>query len=253
MGIVGASSLGDLLLQSKIISEEQLLEALTVQKRERQKLSTVLLKLKFISEESLTMILSKQYGVPPVNLAATSIDKTALRIVPYDTAKRCQLIPLSYSAGELKLAVADPSNNFAIDHIKFLTGMKLRLYVASESAVMNAIDAHYPSKERADGMTRTASMRQAPGTAQTQSAQTRDLNEGQADVEAKSSFTEDSAFIHEMNYVTDESAVEDKDISDKTFIEEDLSKVIGSALDEITVMPSDQGRAIFISNLPRRC
>jgi type IV pilus assembly protein PilB len=240
MGIVGASSLGDLLLQSKIISEEQLLEALTVQKRERQKLSTVLLKLKFISEESLTMILSKQYGVPPVNLAATSIDKTALRIVPYDTAKRCQLIPLSYSAGELKLAVADPSNNFAIDHIKFLTGMKLRLYVASESAVMNAIDAHYPSKERAEGMTRTASMRQAPGTAQTQVAQARDLNEGQADVEAKSSFTEDSAFIHEMNYVTDESAVEDKDISDKTFIEEDLSKVIGSALDEITVIEDEE-------------
>ena len=166
MGIVGASSLGDLLLQSKLISEEQLLEALAIQKRERQKLSTVLLKLNFISEESLTMILSKQYGVPPVNLAATTIDKTALRIVPYDTAKRCQLIPLSYGAGELKIAIADPSNNFAIDHIKFLTGMKLRLYVASESAVMTAIEANYATKDKSDGMNRPPVGRQA--TAQSQ-------------------------------------------------------------------------------------
>src|ERR1700690_2562470 len=114
MGIVGASSLGDLLLQSKLITEEQLLEALGVQKKERQKLSTVLLKLNFISEESLTMILSKQYGVPPVNLVATTIDKTALKIVPYDTPKKCQLIPLSYSAGELKKGIFVTAQNLDI-------------------------------------------------------------------------------------------------------------------------------------------
>jgi len=241
MGIVGASSLGDLLLQSKLISEEQLLEALNVQKREHKKLSTVLLKLKFISEESLTMILSKQYGVPPVNLAATSIDKTTLRIVPYDTAKRCQLIPLSYRAGELKIAIADPSNNFALDHIKFLTGMKLRLYVASESAIMNAIETNYPAKEKSESMNRPLPASR-PAFMQPQNQVSSQL-QNQEDVvvtdEEKIS-SEDRAFIQEMNYVTDEQRGIDKDvIEEKAFAEEDLSKVIGSALDEITIIEDE--------------
>jgi type IV pilus assembly protein PilB len=232
MGIVGASSLGDLLLQSKLISEEQLLEALAIQKRERQKLSTVLLKLNFISEESLTMILSKQYGVPPVNLAATTIDKTALRIVPYDTAKRCQLIPLSYGAGELKIAIADPSNNFAIDHVKFLTGMKLRLYVASESAVMTAIEANYAAKDKSDIMKKPPVGRQMPGQTQSQS---------QLKTPSEEKITEDRAFIQEMNYVTDESSDEGKGLGEeKAFVEDDLSKVIGSALEEITVIEEEE-------------
>ncbi len=239
MGIVGASSLGDLLLQSKLISEEQLLEALTVQKRERQKLSTVLLKLKFISEESLTMILSKQYGVPPVNLAATNIDKTTLRIVPYDTAKRCQLIPLSYSSGELRVAIADPSNNMAIDHIKFLTGMKLRLYVASESAIMNAIETSYPTKEKAESTTRPAGSR--PVFSQTQNQAVSDAQGQSAAEQAEEKIIfEERSFIQEMNYVTDEKPVQDRDaIEEKPFVEEDLSKVIGSALDEITVVEDE--------------
>ena len=87
MGIVGASTLGDLLLQSKLITEEQLLEALAIHKREREKLSSVLLKLKFVSEESLTMMLSRQYGVPPVNVGATAIDKSAIKLIPYETEK----------------------------------------------------------------------------------------------------------------------------------------------------------------------
>ena len=232
MGIVGASSLGELLLQSKLLSEEQLLEALAIQKRERQKLSTVLLKLNFISEESLTMILSKQYGVPPVNLAATTIDKTALRIVPYDTAKRCQLIPLSYGAGELKIAIADPSNNFAIDHIKFLTGMKLRLYVASESAVMTAIETNYAAKDKSDGMKRPPAARQA--TAQTQG---QGSGQGQPKTPSEDKTNEERSFIQEMNYITDERSDEGREhTEEKAFIEEDLSKVIGSALDEITVI-----------------
>jgi len=240
MGIVGASSLGDLLLQSKLISEEQLLEALTVQKREHKKLSTVLLKLKFISEESLTMILSKQYGVPPVNLAATAIDKTTLRIVPYDTAKRCQLIPLSYRAGELRIAIADPSNNFAIDHIKFLTGMKLRLYVASESAIMNAIETNYPAKEKSESMNRPLPSARPAFQQQNQSlTQLQDSSTVLSDEEKI--ITDDRAFIQEMNYVTDDKLALDKDIiEEKSFAEEDLSKVIGSALEEITIVEDEE-------------
>jgi type IV pilus assembly protein PilB len=182
------------------------------------------------------MILSKQYGVPPVNLAATTIDKTALRIVPYDTAKRCQLIPLSYGAGELKIAIADPSNNFAIDHIKFLTGMKLRLYVASESAVMTAIEANYATKDKSDGMNRPPVGRQATAQSQGQGS-----GQGQLKTGSEEKTNDERAFIQEMNYVTDERSEEGKGLTEeKAFIEDDLSKVIGSALDEITVIEEEE-------------
>ncbi len=233
MGIVGASSLGDLLLQSKLITEEQLLEALVIHKRERQKLSTVLLKLNFISEENLTMILSKQYGVPPVNISATAIDKMALKLVPYDTAKKCQLIPLSYGGGELKVAIADPSNNYAIDHIRFLTGMKLRLYVAAESAVMKAIEANYSDKEKAESVKKQP-MRPINGMAAKAAAQT------QTTVAEEKNVPEDRSFIQELNYIADEKSAEEKDaLDEKTFVEDDLSKVIGSALDEISVIEEE--------------
>ncbi len=237
MGIVGASTLGDLLLQSKLITEEQLLEALAIHKREREKLSSVLLKLKFVSEESLTMMLSRQYGVPPVNVGATAIDKSAIKLIPYETAKRYQIIPLSYSNGELKIAIADPSNNFAIDHIRFLTSMKLRLYVAAESAIINAIEKNYSLKDKTEMMRRPPMTRpQGEHTASPVLSRTAPPVE-----EEKSALTDERAFIQEMNYVTDEEKPSDLDFAEeKGFMEEDLSKVIGSALEEITVIEEEE-------------
>jgi|WetSurMetagenome_2_1015567.scaffolds.fasta_scaffold00075_15 type IV pilus assembly protein PilB len=236
MGIVGASSLGELLLQAKLITGEQLLEAMAIHKREREKLSSVLLKLKFISEESLTMVLSKQYGVPPVNVAATAIDKAAIKLIPYETAKRYQIIPLSYSNGELKVAIADPSNNFAIDHIRFLTSLKIRLYVAAESAIIEAIENNYSLKDKTDMMRRPPVSRSATE----RPAAVSDAPPQPSAEEAKNDSSEDAAFIHEMNYLTENDKPSEMDFAeDKGFVEEDLSKVIGSALDEITVIEED--------------
>ena len=242
MGIVGASTLGDLLLQSKLITEEQLLEALAMQKRERLKLGAVLLNMNFISEESLTMVLSKQYGVPSVNVAATAIDKSSIKLVPYETAKRYLIIPLSYSNGELKLAVADPSNAFAVDHIRFLTGMKLRLYVASESAILKAIESNYTLKDKTDEMKRQQPARSASdkNTASRSKAPA-------AQEEENSSFTQEQSFIQEMNYVTDEKRKDEFDFTgERAFAEEDLSKVIGSALEEITVIEEEDDSLVKV-------
>jgi type IV pilus assembly protein PilB len=234
MGIVGASTLGDLLLQSKLITEEQLLEALTVQKRDRQKLSTVLLNMKFISEENLTAVLSKQFGIPPINIATAAIDKSSIKLVPYETAKRYLIMPLSYSNGELKLAVADPSNNFAIDHIRFLTGMKLRIYVASESAVLNAIESNYSDKDKVDALRRHSSASPAAGRTSAP------VFQPTPEPEEENNVVDERAFIQEMNYVTEENRNADFDFGeDKGFVEEDLSKVIGSALEEITVIEEE--------------
>ena len=163
MGIVGASSLGQLLLKAKLITEEQLLEALKVQKREGKRLGSVLLSCGFITEKSLTTILSKQYDVPFVNLPDFKIDTALLKLIPYETAKRHQLIPVSWGGDSLKIAISDPSNTFAIDDIKFMTRMKISVCIATESAIMEALETYYSQKEqpKASSSTQKASAKSA--------------------------------------------------------------------------------------------
>ncbi len=147
MGIVGISSLGHLLLKTKLITEEQLLEALRVQKQEGRRLSSVLLKLGYINEESLITVLSKQYDVPPVNLGEIQIDASLLKIIPYEKSKRYLLIPFAWNGDSLKVAIADPSNSFALDDVKFLSGKKLSVYVAAESAILGTLERLHPEKD----------------------------------------------------------------------------------------------------------
>ncbi|MEW6116712.1 MAG: type IV-A pilus assembly ATPase PilB [Nitrospirota bacterium] len=144
---VGTSLLGQLLLKAKLITEEQLNEAVRVQKLEGKRLGSVLLKLGYINEESLITFLSRQYNAPAINLSDHKIDTSLLKTIPYETAKKYQIIPISKDGAALRIAVVDPSNNFAIDEVRFLTGMKVSVHVAAESAIMEAIEKYYPKKE----------------------------------------------------------------------------------------------------------
>jgi type IV pilus assembly protein PilB len=136
-----------LLLKSKLISEDQLNEAVRQQKIEGKRLGSVLLKLGFINEESLITFLSRQYNAPAINLSDHKIDTNLLKLIPYETAKKYQLIPISKDGAALRIAVVDPSNNFATDEVRFLTGMKISVHVAAESAIVEAIEKYYPKKD----------------------------------------------------------------------------------------------------------
>ncbi|MDI6728317.1 MAG: type IV-A pilus assembly ATPase PilB [Thermodesulfovibrionales bacterium] len=144
---VGTSLLGQLLLKAKLITEEQLNEALRLQRLEGKRLGSVLLKLGYINEESLITFLSRQYNAPAINLSDHKIDTVLLKLIPYETAKKYQLIPISKDGAGLRIAIADPSNNLAIDDVRFLSGMKVLVHVAAESAIMEAIEKYYPKKE----------------------------------------------------------------------------------------------------------
>lgn len=144
---IGTPLLGQLLLKAKLITEEQLNEAIRLQKLEGKRLGSVLLKLGYINEESLITFLSRQYNVPAINLSEHKIDTSLLKLIPYETAKRYQLIPISKDGAGIRIAIADPSNNLAIDDVRFLSGMKVIVYVAAESAIMDAIEKYYPKKE----------------------------------------------------------------------------------------------------------
>jgi type IV pilus assembly protein PilB len=135
--------IGELLLKERRITPEQLQEALNQQKAHGGKLGTALVKLNFVTDEDITSLLSKQYGVPSINLAQFDIDPNIIKLVPAETAHKYQIVPLSRSGATLTIAMTDPTNVFAMDDIKFMTGYNVEPVVASETAVADAIMRYY--------------------------------------------------------------------------------------------------------------
>jgi type IV pilus assembly protein PilB len=138
-----APKIGQLLVANKLITEEQLLKAIELQKKEGGRVGTNLIKLGFITDENLVQFLSKQYGVPAVNLATEQIDPAIVKFIPYDVAYKYQIFPISKNGASFTLAMADPSNVFAIDDIKFMTGYNVKPVVASETSIKEAIAKYY--------------------------------------------------------------------------------------------------------------
>src|SRR5688572_9852235 len=138
-----AVRIGELLLKEKRITPDQLQETLNYQKANGGKLGFNLVKLGFVKDEELTALLSKQYGVPSINLTQFEIDPAVIKLIPAETAQKYQIIPLSRSGATLTIAMTDPTNVFAMDDIKFMTGYNVEPVVASETAVGDTITRYY--------------------------------------------------------------------------------------------------------------
>jgi len=138
-----ALRIGELLLKERRITPEQLQEALAYQKAHGGKLGTALVKLGFVRDDDITGLLSKQYGVPSINLTQFDIDAAIVKLIPLETAQKYQIVPLSRVGATLTIAMTDPTNVFAMDDIKFMTGYNIEPVVASESAVTEAIQKYY--------------------------------------------------------------------------------------------------------------
>src|SRR5512133_918934 len=136
------SRLGELLVANNLITREHLTRSLEEQKESagQLRLGTVLIKNGYISEQDLTSFLSKQYGVPSINLAELEVDPAVIKIIPGDIAQKYQIIPVNRAGSTLIVAMSDPSNIFAIDDIKFMTGYNVEVVVAPEAALKSAID-----------------------------------------------------------------------------------------------------------------
>jgi type IV pilus assembly protein PilB len=143
-----AVRIGELLLKEKRITPEQLQQALNHQKANGGKLGYNLVKMGFVKDEEITGLLSKQYGVPSINLSQFEIDPAVVKLIPADTAQKYQIVPLSRAGATLTIAMTDPTNVFAMDDIKFMTGYNVEPVVASETAVTEAIQRYYPSNAR---------------------------------------------------------------------------------------------------------
>ena len=144
-----ATRLGQLLTSSKMITEDQLKETISLQRREGGRLGTNLIKLGYITEEKLVSFLSKQWGVPAVTLSDFMVDPSVLKLIPYEIARKYLIVPVARVGATLTIAMADPSNVFVIDDVKFMTGFNVEVVVAGESSVINAINSYYKGTKEA--------------------------------------------------------------------------------------------------------
>ncbi|GAB4491344.1 MAG: hypothetical protein OHK006_25110 [Thermodesulfovibrionales bacterium] len=193
-------------------------QALNAQKKEGGRLGTNLIKLGFITEEKLVAFLSKQYGVPAINLAEYKIDPAVLKLIPADMAKKYLIMPVARVGATLTIAMADPSNVFAIDDVKFMTGYNVEVVVSSESAIIGAISSYYLGK--GENLLATTGGAGGSGTQQAKSSmmlQAKDYTMGDEDLEKGADFP---------------GAFEEGPSVDV----EEFDKIVGSALDGVDVL-----------------
>jgi type IV pilus assembly protein PilB len=138
-----SSRLGEILVKDSLITSDQLAQALDYQKKNGGRLGTCLVKLGLVSDDDITAVLSRQYGVPSINLKFYGVDPAVINLVPQETAVRYQIVPLSRVGSTLTIAMSDPTNVFAMDDIKFMTGFNVEPVVASETAIDEAIQKFY--------------------------------------------------------------------------------------------------------------
>ncbi|WP_029909507.1 type IV-A pilus assembly ATPase PilB [Pelobacter seleniigenes] len=150
---MSVSRLGELLVRNQLISDDQLAKAIAEQKREGIRLGAALVKLGYVQEHDLASFLSKHYGVPSINLAEFDVDPAVVSLIPAEVSQKYQLVPINRAGATLIVAMADPSNIFAIDDIKFMTGFNVEVVVAAEAAIKDAIDKYYDqSSSMADAL-----------------------------------------------------------------------------------------------------
>jgi len=143
--MAGSGRLGELLLREQLITPLELQKAIEQQRSAGGRLGYQLTKMGFIEENELTAFLSKQYGVPSIDLGEFDIEVDIIKLIPKEVVLKHQIIPVNRTGATLIVAMADPSNIFAIDDIKFLTGYNVEVVVASEQAIEAAVEKYYTS------------------------------------------------------------------------------------------------------------
>jgi type IV pilus assembly protein PilB len=140
-----SAKLGEILVRENLISPQHLRQALDYQREHGGRLGYNLVKLGLVSDDTITAVLSRQYGIPSVNLELFDIDESVLRLIPQEVAQKYSVLPLSRVGATLTLAMVDPTNVFAMDDIKFMTGLNVEPVVVAEASVQTAISKYYSS------------------------------------------------------------------------------------------------------------
>ncbi len=145
-----SAKLGEILVRENLITSQQLSETLEYQRANGGRLGSTLVRLGHVSDDVVTAVLSRQYGVPSINLDLFQIDTETIKLISEDVAQKYSILPISKVGASLTLAMADPTNVFAMDDIKFMTGLNVDPVIASETSIMLAIAKYYSGSNEID-------------------------------------------------------------------------------------------------------
>ena len=137
--------LGDFLLSDKLITKEQLDQALETQKKEPGKIGSVLIRLGFVTEEDIAQALSKQFGYPSINLSKFEIDEKVVELIKPEIARKHIVMPVHRIGSILTIAMGDPSNLFVLEELRFSTNLRIQAVISPESSILETIEKYYGS------------------------------------------------------------------------------------------------------------
>ena len=131
--------LGEILREADLVSEAQLLEALNLQRTFGERLASILVRQKILTEKFAVTYLGRQLGVPPVDLSKAEIDLSLLDVVHLDVCERHLVFPVKVEGTRLQIAMSDPLDHVLVTEIEFKSGVRLAPMIALESSIKNAI------------------------------------------------------------------------------------------------------------------
>ena len=146
------SRIGELLVREKVVSLQQLQQAQDEAKRTGKRLGAALAKLGYVKDQDLTQFVARQYSLPSINLADIEIDPSVLKLIPKEICEKHQVLPVKRNGATLIVAMADPSNIYAIDELKFLTQYNIDPVVASEASLEAALSKYFDKGPDLDQM-----------------------------------------------------------------------------------------------------
>src|SRR5215203_1601263 len=145
-----SAKLGEILVRENLVTPQQLREALDYQRTSGGRLGSNLVKLGILSDDVITSVLSRQYGVPSINIDLFQIDEEVVKLISQEVALKYTVLPISKVGATLTLAMGDPTNVFATDDIKFMTGLNVEPVIASEASIQMAIGKYYSGSTQID-------------------------------------------------------------------------------------------------------
>lgn len=139
--------LGEILIESKMITRDQLEEALKIQKTKSGLLGEILVERGYLTEDAIAKTLTAQYGFPYLPLSGYEIDPEVARIIPKELASKYQLIAVDRVGAILTIAMANPLNAQAITEVEETTHLKVQLFISTTSDIKETIARSYTSPE----------------------------------------------------------------------------------------------------------
>jgi type IV pilus assembly protein PilB len=196
-----SGKLGELLIKENLITPAQLQQALEYQRKFGGRLGSSIVKLGLLTGDQITAVLSRQYGIPSINLEYFEADPNVIRLIPMETALKYQVLPLSRVGSSLTLAMVDPANVYAMDDIKFMTGFNIEPVVASEASIMEAIKKHYGSIEEQERKKEIEDLVSFIDDGQTESVEVEAEDESTLNLAALEKAAEEAPVVKLVNYI----------------------------------------------------